>query len=160
MGEAALKLAAEPPRYTFTNDWFHQSANLDVWDQIVDGIKPTRILEVGCFEGRSTTFMIERCHRFGPLSVTCVDTWDGGVDLPSEVMQGVERRFDSNTKAALEWSGSTTLHKIKAKSTRALPLLLSEGKRFDFVYIDGSHVASDVLQDAWTASGCCVKAGA
>jgi predicted O-methyltransferase YrrM len=66
----------------------------------------------------------------------------------SEVMQGVERRFDSNTKAALEWSGSTTLHKIKAKSTKALPLLLSEGKRFDFVYIDGSHVASDVLQDA------------
>jgi hypothetical protein len=71
-----------------------------------------------------------------------------GSIFPPEVMQGVERRFDSNTKAALEWSGSTTLHKIKAKSTKALPLLLSEGKRFDFVYIDGSHVASDVLQDA------------
>jgi hypothetical protein len=83
--------------------------------------------------------MIERCHRFGPLSMTCVDTWDGGSIFLSEVMQGVERRFDSNTKAALEWSGSTTLHKIKAKSTKALPLLLSEGKRFDFVYIDGSH---------------------
>lgn len=146
MGEAALKI--EPPRYTFTNDWFQQSAHLPVWDQIIDTVQPRKVLEVGCYEGRATTFLIEKCHRFGPLSITCVDTWDGAKDLPSEMMEGVERRFDSNIKAAQDWSGSVTIHKIKARSTKALPLLLSEGKRFDFVYIDGSHVASDVLQDA------------
>lgn len=140
--------AIEPPRYTFTNDWFQQSATVAIWDKIIASVKPTRILEVGCYEGRATTFLIERCNGFGPLSITCVDTWEGAVDLPSERMDGVERRFDSNIAAVLEWSGTAALKKIKSLSSKALPHLLSEGQRFDFIYVDGSHTAPDVLSDA------------
>jgi predicted O-methyltransferase YrrM len=34
------------------------------------------------------------------------------------------------------------------KSTKALPMLIAQGSRFDFIYVDGSHTAPDVLSDA------------
>jgi predicted O-methyltransferase YrrM len=147
MGEAAR--AIELPRFNFTNDWFHQSAVVEVWDQIIDAVKPAKILEVGCYEGRATTFMIERCVKFCPVSITCVDTWGGSIDLSGTMMEGVEQRFDENVAIALEQAGGeAVLKKMKTFSCKALPYLLSEGKRFDLIYIDGSHTASDVLSDA------------
>lgn len=145
---SAAARAIDPPRYTFTNDWFHQSANTDIWVQIIEHVKPARLLEVGCYEGRATTFLIERCNCFGPLSVTCVDTWEGAIDLPADKMAGVERRFDSNIAAVLEWSGTAKVEKIKARSSKALPHLIDQGRQFDLIYVDGSHTAPDVLADA------------
>jgi hypothetical protein len=40
------------------------------------------------------------------------------------------------------------VHKIKAESIAALGELGLAGKRFDLVYIDGSHLAIDVYRDA------------
>jgi predicted O-methyltransferase YrrM len=37
---------------------------------------------------------------------------------------------------------------IRGLSADVLPELMVEGRRFDFIYIDGSHVAPDVLLDA------------
>jgi SAM-dependent methyltransferase len=146
---SAAARAIEPPRYTFTNDWFQQSATIPIWDRIIESVKPQHILEVGCYEGRATTFLIERCASFGNLFMTCVDTWGGAVDLPEDRMKGVEARFDQNIKAALGWSQwPVTFQKIKATSSQALPELIAGGRAFDFIYIDGSHTAPDVLTDA------------
>lgn len=128
----------------FTNEWFTERAQA-TWLPIIDMVKPTRILEVGSYEGRATTFLIEKCPN---LSITCVDTWEGGVDLPPEMMWGVEDRFNKNTAEAMKLSGTASLTKYKMKSTRALPMLLAEGRRFDLIYVDGSHTAPDVLTDA------------
>jgi predicted O-methyltransferase YrrM len=125
----------------FTTDWF--SVNAPMWERYVEKFKPRKILEVGCYEGRATTFLIERCPD---ASFTCVDTWEGAADLTKEAMNGVEDRFNKNTAEVLK--GGQSLTKLKMKSTRALPMMLAEGKRFDFIYVDGSHTAPDVLTDA------------
>ena len=66
-------------------------------------IEPTdRVLEIGSYEGLSTTYIIEQCSAFGPLHIHCVDTWEGAVDLPPEAMNGVEARFDRNVMMAID----------------------------------------------------------
>ena len=66
-------------------------------------------------------------------------------------MTEVEARFHHNIKTArCRASHETTITIHKSLSSTQLPKLLAEGKQgyFDFVYIDGSHQAPDVLLDA------------
>lgn len=144
----AAAATAEPLRpYQFSCDWL--SPHLPFWEALLGETKPTRLLEIGCFEGRATTFLIERCSTFGSVSITCVDTWRGSADLAPERMAGVEQRFDHNVAAARRAASSKiTLAKIKDDSSVALPRLIVDGQRFDFIYVDGSHTAPDVLRDA------------
>jgi predicted O-methyltransferase YrrM len=120
------------------------------WNGILAGLKPRRVMEIGCYEGRATSYLIERCSVFGPLQIHCVDTWAGAVDLPPERMAGVEARFDANVELASERAGApVSLQKIKQRSAIALAGLIAGGEApFDLIYVDGSHTAPDVLVDA------------
>ncbi len=144
--------------YEFTRDWFIQTASLPVWRQLIRSNKPTKILEIGSFEGRSTCWIIEICteHAQSGIEVYCVDTWEGGIEHQKggqieTQMSEVERRFDHNVSVA---RGKTphpaSIHKIKKYSNHGLPDLMASGKYgfFDLIYIDGSHQAPDVLTDA------------
>lgn len=136
-----------PLDYEFTSDWF--SAVKPLWDELTDINKPTRILEIGCYEGRSTVYLIERCAPFGPLHLVCVDTWAGSADLSPQMMDGVEERFGRNVVMAMcRAPNAAKLDKRKEPSLRALAALIGEGQQFDFISIDGSHTAPDVLSDA------------
>ena len=132
----------------FSQDWF--SHHIPSWEKILSRVRPLRLIEIGCFEGRATTYMIQRCSDFGPLTLCCIDTWSGSVDLSSAQMAGVEDRFDSNVALAIsKVTHPVTFRKLKHPSSSALIQLLSTGeRRFDLVYIDGSHTAPDVLLDA------------
>jgi len=138
--------------YNFTVRWFEDSAR-HVWDQLIPQIKPARILEVGCYEGASTCYLIDTLARERGIEMHCVDTWGGGAELPSDGvdMEAVETRFKQNTRLAVDNSpGRVDLIVHKESSDLCLSRLLSEGKSgyFDFVYVDGSHQAPDVLCDA------------
>lgn len=148
MSDGAAVLKGEPPsRYDFTVDWLRP--HVAVWDEIIASIEPRRMLEIGCFEGRATTHLIESCSKFGSLNMVCVDTWGGAVDLPPPAMRGVETRFDRNTAIArASASVDIAFRKFKQPAVEALPVLLAEKQQFDFIYVDGSHVAADVLTDA------------
>jgi predicted O-methyltransferase YrrM len=134
--------------FEFTEDWF--SNHVPAWNKILKDLRPRRILEIGSYEGRATTFLIQTCGGFGPLHITCVDTWDGSVDLPSARMAGVEQRFDRNVNRAVgQAKASVDFRKCKQGSTRALSGFVAEGETsFDLIYVDGSHTAPDVLTDA------------
>jgi predicted O-methyltransferase YrrM len=134
--------------FEFSEDWF--SNHIPSWRRVLERLKPGRVLEIGSYEGRSTCFVIETCSRFGALDLTCVDTWAGSADLPSWRMTGVERRFDDNVHLAIaDASSPISFHKYKEPSTLVLAHLIAEqSDPFDFIYIDGSHTASDVLSDA------------
>ena len=134
--------------FEFTEDWF--SNHMPAWNKIVKDLRPRRVLEIGSYEGRATTYLIGACTAFGPLHITCVDTWDGSVDLPSTRMAGVERRFDRNVSQALALAAAPVdFRKRKQYSTQALSGFIAEGRElFDLIYVDGSHTAPDVLTDA------------
>jgi len=145
-----------PTAFEFTEDWF--SRHIPAWHDILAALKPSHILEIGSFEGRSACYLIEHCPKLvdGPVSITCVDNWQGGIEhkaggFVEAVMSEVERRFDHNTQLALGRSASpVSLRKEKQDSHDALAGLIASGRTesFDLIYIDGSHEATDVLTDA------------
>ena len=47
------------PAYHFTNQWFGIEGRL-AWKKLFSTLEPSRVLEIGCFEGRSTCYVIEK----------------------------------------------------------------------------------------------------
>jgi len=133
--------------YEFSSDWF--AVNAPVWRNMVAETKPRKFLEVGTFEGQSALFMIENCAAYGPLDITCIDTWAGGMEHNPASMANVEARFERNIERARS-KHQFVLRKMKSDSTLAMAQLLAEGgaNSFDVAYIDASHRAPDVLADA------------
>lgn len=142
--------ADAPQHYSFTNNWFEMSAK-NVWNTLIPQTNPTRILEVGSFEGKSACWLIETLSREKSIEIHCIDTWEGGEEHAGSDMSAIEERFHRN----ISFASANALHKPsvvlhKGYSDVMLSKLLAEGKAgyFDFVYIDGSHQAPDVLVDA------------
>jgi len=140
--------------YEFTNSWF--DGNKPVWSHILDQLKPNKVLEIGAFEGRSTCFLIEHLGAERDLEIHTIDNWEGGIEnkpggSAEYVMTDVERRFFANTKIARDNSASEISHFVhKGFSDTQLATLMSNNMcgYFDFIYVDGSHQAPDVLLDA------------
>src|SRR5579863_1022332 len=148
--------------YEFSVDWFSPFA--DVWRALFQRFLPgpKKILEIGSYEGRSTTWLIENAfprHATGDLY--CIDTWQGSVEHDRNAMPDVERRFDHNVDTAKGRCPGISVHKIKSASQVALKRLSLEGHggSFDFVYVDGSHQAADVLTDLVLAFELCRVGG-
>ncbi len=141
--------------YEFTNDWFERTC-LPNWNVLLPRIQPRRILEIGSFEGASTCHLIDTLARQYPIELHCVDTWEGGIEHQAggaahTDMDAVEKRFLHNTARA----GAAATHPVdlqlhKGFSHSAMSRLIAAGKEnyFDFIYVDGSHQAPDVLCDA------------
>lgn len=128
----------------FSNNWFEQNA-LRTWEKIFIQLNPENLLEIGSYEGRSAVFMAQWPSS---KNLFCIDTWAGGVEHGCDDMASVESRFDSNMAEIR--TDKVEFHKIKKESAIALAELCSRGfsNYFDFIYIDGSHQAPDVLTDA------------
>ena len=162
--------------YQFTKDWFNWAPA--VWEQLAAHLPERKsFLEIGSFEGRSAVWIIENMMNPGDW-IDCVDTWEGGEEHGEEDMQAVEARFDHNIIKALDCSSAihrsregswghtrfasdgpdrtnNRVYKYKSTSTEFLGRKLAhwvDGKNlYDFIYIDGSHTAPDVLTDACMA---------
>lgn len=137
--------------YEFTNDWFGATGRY-IWEKILPQLGPKKILEIGSWEGKSTCFLMERLH--GPLEIHCVDTWEGGAEHKGLDMEAVKTRFDNNTSFAMSNAKEDAKEDVKLKvHVGRSDAILSQmqpdyGGYFDFIYIDGSHTAADVLCDA------------
>lgn len=135
--------------FEFTTDWFSRHAR--AWAELLARFTPVRCLEIGSYEGRAACFIIEQSAASRPVELHCVDTWAGGVEHAKAAMPAVEQRFDSNIALARSRAAhEVRFHKHKGLSSDVMVKLLADGEagRFDLIYIDGSHQASDVLADA------------
>ena len=135
--------------YQFTANWFE--CNIPQWMRIFQAIKPQRILEIGSFEGMSTCFLINTLTKHYECQIHCVDSWQGGQEHTDLNMNDIEARFTHNIKKSCEAvKHNVNVHVHKGLTQEQLPKLLAAGGKnfFDFIYIDGSHEAPDVLFDA------------
>ena len=143
--------------YQFTKDWFHWSP--EVWTQLIPMLPGEagnrEFLEIGSFEGRSAVWIAENMMQDGDC-LDCIDTWEGGEEHGEENMSEVEKRFDYNRSIALT-GRAIEIEKIKGSSVYGLSCLLTgvdsdeDQPYYSFIYIDGSHIAKDVLTDACMA---------
>jgi predicted O-methyltransferase YrrM len=117
----------------YTTDW--TSMHFDVWAKLLEPLRDraVEILEVGAFEGRSAVFFLE----YLPLSrIVCIDRFE------SESHPGYQARFRRNTRPY-----GQRVEAIRTNSVKGLQSLLPNKRRFDVIYIDGSHARDDVLID-------------
>ena len=136
----------------FSNRWFDINAK-QIWDALLPQLKPKKVLEIGSFEGRSICHIIVSNNWCDNIEMHCIDTWTGGIEHQSRDldMSSVEKRFDKNISIATRSSSNrATVHKHKGTSISQLAnLIANEGAgTFDFIYVDGSHQAPDVMSDA------------
>jgi predicted O-methyltransferase YrrM len=139
--------------YQFTKDWFNWAPA--VWEQLIP-LLPERkevgreFLEIGSFEGRSAVWIMEHMMQEDDY-LTCVDTWGGGEEHSEEDMAAVHERYLHNMKVAhgkFPNRHYTTSHYY---SIAHLATAINQTHEYDFIYIDGSHIAKDVLTDACMA---------
>jgi predicted O-methyltransferase YrrM len=124
-----------------------------VWEQLVPQLPARRsFLEIGSYEGRSTVWTVENMLEDGG-AITCIDTWEGGEEhvLTGEDMAQAEATFGFNVSLARSKFPEREVRKAKGTSYEFLSSLATQKAAFDFIYIDGSHIAKDVLTDACMA---------
>lgn len=135
----------------FTNTWFVNTQK--EWDAKKDffyNIPNKRCLEIGAFEGQSTYYLAKNyCNGQGSI-IDSIDTWIGSVEHKPEEITNLYDRFTYNLADEIN-SGRVTPH--QGYSQNILLKFLQEVKsglreKYDFIYVDASHIARDVLMDA------------
>jgi SAM-dependent methyltransferase len=139
---------------TYSVDWF--SNNIPVWDQVFDlvgmkGKDNLTFLEIGCFEGRATNHILDNVLTGKNCALHVVDTFGGSTNEIG--MIGIDSELTDITKDLFsKFSDNISKHKEKVTIHKGFSgdILKKDFQNdmFDFIYIDGSHTAYDVLQDA------------
>lgn len=136
-------------QYSVEADW--STLHRPTWTKILQRVNPEselHFLEIGSFEGRSSTWFADNYLHHPSSTITCIDTWEGGEEVSrlnlSYNFELIRQNFIHNV------SVSKYPHKFKTfvgSSLQYLPKLVAEGCQYDFVYLDGSHTARDVFYD-------------
>jgi len=129
----------------FSTDW--TSSRIPIFaESLSDRRERVRnVLEIGSWEGRSAVFFL---NFFPDCKVTSIDTFAGSAETDNHsdwaaLVPHCEQRFDANLAEY-----GPRVEKIKSSSGAALPRLATAFRRFDFIYVDGSHHSADVYSDA------------
>lgn len=131
----------------FSNDWF--SNNIPSWERLLAEFKgkpDLYFLEIGCYEGMATHWLCKNILTDATSTITAVDTFEGSIEhkalAPTDFSQ-TEKNFRENLAEYI------TSKKVLIYRERSQAFLREiSGAIFDFIYIDGSHTAPDVLEDA------------
>jgi Methyltransferase domain len=133
---------------SFSADW--TTWHFSTWAELLRPFRDAsvRVLEIGSWEGRSALFFL---NYFARSHVVCIDTFGGNIEHMrnphfAALVGDTERRFDANVAAF-----GARVEKIKGPSSEVLPQLGIAARRFDVVYVDGSHRAADVYSDGTLA---------
>ena len=119
--------------YAFTEDWF--SDHRILWNVILSKYKPKRVLEIGCFEGRATTYLFETLSGVAGAHISCIDPWREYWEM-GVLMDQVESRFDQNVALARSKFPSVDFRKMKGLSADWMAKLLLDREKFDLIYVD------------------------
>ena len=148
--------------HLYSQDWFtHNTTNFtDCTDRLRNEFgEVSSILEIGCYEGRGTCWMLENMLS-DTGTIICIDPFmgvDNGQADPTVRDSVLESRFNHNVN--LSKKSTQTVSVIPTVSYTSLATLISSGAQFDFIYVDGSHSADEVLADAVMAFGLLKKNG-
>ncbi len=130
----------------FTADWF--SDHIPLWEQLLAryrGRPGLCFLEIGSYEGRSAVWLLDNILTHPTAHLVCVDTFQGS---PEHERLGLDTR---NLYERFRHNVAPYGQKVQIVRGRSQEVLRGGGFRlesFDFAYIDGSHRARDVLEDA------------
>mgnify|MGYP000882255758 CR=1 FL=1 len=125
----------------FSNKWFLNNIDLFNFFLPSDKKKNFNYLEIGCFEGLSSFYVLSEYENVNAFLLDIWETPDKNSELSKINFSLVEKAFDENL------SGFDFI-KMKGDSVNSMKKLFVQNEKFDFIYIDGSHNGEDILSDA------------
>lgn len=154
---AALRAIFPITKHALPDGWFRADegmayrglVELALVERALESDQPGRIVEVGCWLGRSTTYVGRLCRVRG-AELSCIDTWAGSSD-----------RFDADYREQLaardiEAEFRAHLERLGAAATCCTRPSIEAATEFaaetvDLVFLDGSHDQAAVAADlgAW-----------
>lgn len=116
--------------YTFSQDWF--SNNIPSFSKHLDHLRrqPCNMLEIGTFEGRAATWLLDNILTHDEARLTCIDILE-------------QPRFRTNLQASPGGHKAEFILGLSGRVLKSLP-----ARHYDFIYIDGYHGQVEVLEDA------------
>lgn len=121
--------------YRFSKDTLF-SSRIPLWEKTLGHLRGRpgiNYLEIGVLEGRSALWMLENILTDPTAKMTCIDIFPGQL----------REKFLANLRMSGSYEKATVIKGRSQVELRYLPL-----NYFDIVYIDGSHLAQNVLSDA------------
>lgn len=123
------------------------------WDAIIDSTidvsKSLFVVEVGCFEGRSTVWFADKLLSHPDSRMYCIDTWEGGEEVERVKLNFNMDQVKSNFIHNISFHSRS--NQIITKQTTSLQGLVDLSAAYmneiDFIYLDGSHTQKDTLVD-------------
>lgn len=128
--------------YKFTTKWF-SSSNGEIKNEMFKYFNQNdkiSILEIGSYEGASSCFFADNFLNHDESRLVCVDPFDTN-DKTTPVFNSTENTFLENISKSINAS------KIQFKKMYSKEFFINNNDKFDFIYIDGSHVKQDVILD-------------
>ena len=130
--------------YIFTVDFF--SNNIPIWTHYLKELKNKpnlHFLEIGSFQGRSAIWLLENILTNESSILTCIDTFEGSIEHKNHFENDIKNLLDIFSHNISKFKNKVNI--IKNISQIALKQI---NEQYDFIYIDGDHKASSVLEDA------------
>ncbi len=123
------------------------SLNIFIWKSLFKKfeLKNSNInyLEIGCFEGRSSVYILEQLEKAYCYFVDPFKEYDEMTE--STHQKNFTSIFENFSNNVQEFDGRYEIH----QSTSDLFFnRLNISQKFDLVYVDGSHLSEDVYRDA------------
>ena len=127
--------------------------------ELVEEIRPSRIIEVGTWKGGSALAMAGHLERLGlDAEIICVDTWLGALEMWTDTADaerygalGLKHGYPSLYYQFLanvcRAGRQERITPLPLPSVTAAQWFSLRGVRADLIYIDGSHEEEDVFQD-------------
>ena len=122
-------------KYTLADAyWF--TFNYQIWDKFLSNNIFKSYLEIGSYEGRSAVFIGE---KFKNIEINCVDIFENNNQHGDINFSKIYNNFLLNIKKLS--------NKVQVNKMTSDEFFKNNKKKFDLIYIDGSHYAQNVLRD-------------
>jgi len=111
--------------------------------EFVSGKEKMSVLEIGCFEGLSSVYLADNLLHHEESTLVCVDPFmhiqnNDHADL---LQNNAEALFDYNISHC-NYPDKVSVHKITSDT-----FFETNQKKYDFIYIDGSHQCDIITRD-------------
>ncbi|PAW67526.1 MAG: hypothetical protein B9S38_12255 [Verrucomicrobiia bacterium Tous-C4TDCM] len=133
-------------KYRDEKSWGWYRMVPDAWQRWVASAHPRRVLEIGAFDGVSANVMLEAIFTHPGSTVDTVDPYLPDPTTP-QVAESTRALFEENCRRGGH-GDRERLHRGRSLETLARMITDGLSESFDVIFIDGSHLAADVMTDA------------
>ncbi len=134
-------------KYTGAKQWGWYLDDLPALQSLLHSTEPVKALEIGAFDGVSANLMLDLLFPHPQSEVHVIDPWLPDPTTP-ELGEETRARFESNCRTG---GHEAQIRVYEGLSAEVLAWMIAEEgywESFDFIYVDGSHLAPDVFLDA------------